>query len=152
MRYVCLARLDGGSVVFLWEGGDVDRVVLDDARSIRTFVDEVVARAGGVSPERTAVFDLDAIEAWCRSDDPPLACSALLNAWNLFGDLPRSDLYTDADARANAVHRKLFYACNLPAVTPPGEHFVPTWDVAELAALRHVLVLGLAAFRARLPQ
>lgn len=149
MRYVCIARLDGTSIVFLWESGDApDRVVLHDDGAILAFPSELAARADS-SPEAAAVYDLDAIEAWCNSNEPPRDCNALLNAWNLLGDLPRGDLFARADAAADAVNRKLFHACNLPAMKP-GEHYVPRWEAAELEALRHVLLLGLAEFRGRL--
>jgi hypothetical protein len=153
-RYVCMARLDGAERWFFWDRGDEtpDRVVVDGAGSIVCFRSERDARTSSsdVSPERAAIYDLDTIEAWCRSNSGAVDCPVLLNAWNLFGDLPRGHLFDAADARATGVYDKLFFGCNLPAVTPPGEHYVPTWTPAELHELKRVLLLGLADVRARL--
>lgn len=144
---------------FLWEsGGELpDRVVLDDAGLVSVFSSERAAReVSGVegyetSPERPVVYDLDAIHAWCDSTTEVLDRAQLLNVWNLFGDLPHGDnLFAGADARANAVYEKLFRGCNLPAVTSPGEHYVPCWSASETAALKQLLRLGLAELRARL--
>jgi hypothetical protein len=153
-RHVCVARLNGKDWYFLWESGgtDPDRVVLDDAGFVMAFRSEQAAReAGTVSPDRTAVYDLDAIESWCKSVAEVRDCSELLNAWNLLGDVPRGEnLFGEADARATSIYDKLFWGCNLPAMTPPGEHCVPSWSAAETAALKRLLLLGLAEFRERL--
>lgn len=159
VRYLCAARLDGTDRYFLWESGDdaPDRVVLDDAGFVLTFPGEQAAREApsveseAVSPEQTAVYDLDAIETWAKSTAEVRDCSELLNAWNLFGDLPRGEnLFGEAAARANLVYDKLFWGCNLPAMTPPGEHYVPIWSASETAALKRLLMLGLAEFRGRI--
>ena len=156
-RYVCIARLDQHDVVFLWETGDdaPDRVVLDETGAIVTFADEHAARQSGtetlpVTEGQVTRYDLDALEAWCRSVAPIGECSPLLNAWNLFGDLPKSDLYEAVNEGATPIYDKLFWGCNLPAMTPPGEHYVPTWTETETATLKRLLLLGVAEFRARL--
>ena len=74
----------------------------------------------------------------------------MLDAWNLFVDLPEGDnLFRAADARSPALYDKLFHACNLPSMTRPGEEYVPVWSASETAALKHLLLLGLAELRAR---
>ncbi|MBA3453348.1 MAG: hypothetical protein H0T42_09680 [Deltaproteobacteria bacterium] len=159
VRYLCVALLDGIQRLFLWESDDEtdDRVALDEAGFLLCFPSEFAARAATqaesrpVSSEAPSVYDLDAIEAWCRSTATVTDCRRLLNAWNLFGDLPRNDnLCASADARNNSLYDKLFAGCNLPAMTPPGEEYVPMWTSAEIAALKRLLLLGLAEFRARL--
>jgi hypothetical protein len=154
--YVCTAVLDRARIVFLWASGgeQPDRVVLDDDGFMVTFPSEYAARAASVngaavSSERVTRYKLDALVAWCMSGDDVRDCSVLLNAWNLFGDLPRSDSFREADARGSAIYDKLFWGCNLPAMTPPGEHYVPVWSTSELADLKHLLLLGVAEFRAR---
>jgi len=42
------------------------------------------------------------------------------------------------------VYDKLFWGNNLPAMTPPGERFVPTWSAEELEALAALLSAGFA--------
>lgn len=90
------------------------------------------------------VIRLDAI-------DRVILCSPLLNVWNLITDLPgHATLFDHADARATAIYDKLFWGCNVPAMTPAGEHFTPSWSSSELAALKHLLLLSIAELRARL--
>lgn len=48
------------------------------------------------------------------------------------------------------IYDKLFHGCNLPAMTPDGEHYVPEWSASETAALKQLLMLGIAELRARL--
>jgi hypothetical protein len=154
VRYLCVARLDGIDRVFFWESDNEgnDRVALDDEGFVRAFPSETVAReASHASSEEPSVYDLDSIAAWCRSSDEVADCRALLNAWNLFGDLPRGEnLFAAADVRANQLYEKLFMGCNLPSITPPGEEYVPSWTASEVATLKRLLLLGLAELRARL--
>lgn len=95
-RVACLARLDGSDRYFLWESDDDrgDRVVLDDAGFVIVFASEQAAwkASGEESPEETRVYDLDAIRTWCTSSDKIGDCVPLLDAWNLFGDLPRDGI------------------------------------------------------------
>ena len=103
-----------------------------------------------MSSEPVTHYDFDAIRAWCASSAPALDCATLINAWNLLGDLPHAEnLFTWADVRAKGVYDKLFFGCNLPAITPQGERYVPRWKASEIVALKRVLLLGLAEFRAR---
>jgi hypothetical protein len=159
-RYLTVARLDAVDRVFFWERwtDPPDRIVLDDAGMVLAFPSEQAAReaAAGKSPELSveegSVYDLDTVDAWCKSSDTIGDCAHLLDAWNLLADLPRyASLFTAADARLTAVYDKLFRGCNLPATTPDGEHYVPVWTASETAALKHMLLLGLAELRARLP-
>ncbi len=158
VRYLCSARLDGVRRIFLWDSGDdgADQVVVDDKGKVLEFPSESAARdsrppAGHVlSSEPATHYDFDAIQAWCASTTDTLDCATLLNAWNLLGDLPHAEnLFTWADVRAKGVYDKLFFGCNLPAITPQGEHYVPKWSSSEIAALKRLLRLGLAEFRAR---
>ena len=157
--YLCVARLDGIDRYFFWESGDDtrDRVVLDNDGLILAFPSERIARETGsvcglaVSSQEATVYDLDAIETWCKSTAEVLECSWLLDAWNLFGDMPHGEnLFAGAARRATAAYDKLFRGCNLPSMTPPGQHYVPAWSASETAALKRLFVLGLAEFRARL--
>ncbi len=158
VRYLCVARLDGSKRVFLWEDEDPGpaRVVVDEQGFVRLFASEADARktpsAEGfsVSAEEASAYDFDAIATWCRSDAAIRDCSPLLNAWNLFIDLPGGEnLFRAADSRALGLYDKLFRGCNLLSTTPQGEHYEPVWTAAETAALKHLLLLGVADLRAR---
>lgn len=158
--YPTILRIDGTDRVVFWESGSddgTDRVELDAAGFVITFPSEPAAREAAVaegralSSEEAPTYDFDAIDAWCRSSEGVRDCSELLDAWNLLVDLPRGEnLFASADARATEIYDKLFLGCNLPSITPIGEHYVPTWSTSELAALKHLLLLGLAELRARL--
>jgi hypothetical protein len=159
VRDLCRIRLDGTEKLIFWTSGDdqPDRIVLDDDGFVRTSPFELAAReatwAGQepLSPQGPSVYDLEVIEVWCKSSDAIRDCLALLNAWNLFGDLRIGEsLFRRADARMTGSYDKLFFGCNLPAMTPPGEHYVPSWTASETAALKQLLLLGLAELRARL--
>jgi hypothetical protein len=156
--YLCTARLDGAERTFFWESSGVtpDRVILDDDGFVRSFASEEAARAIGaaegwrIAPQSPSFYDLDAVATWCQSDADATDCSPLLNAWNLFGDLPPSDVYNEADRGATAIYDKLFHGCNLPSMTPDGQHYVPRWTAFETSTLKRVLLLGLADLRSRL--
>ena len=51
--------------------------------------------------------------------------------------------YTRLSRAAAGCYDKLFWGCNLPPVTPPGERYVPRWRPDELADLRRVMRAGL---------
>lgn len=152
-----MARLDGTERVFLWEGEDPGpaRVVLDQRGFIVSFASDMAAREAAtaeswnVSTEDASVYDLDAIEKWCRSAAAVQDASALLNTWNLLLDLPSENLFRAADSRALSLYDKLFRGCNLPSMSVSGEHYEPEWTAGEVAALKHLLCLGLAELRAR---
>ena len=103
-----------------------------------------------ISSEEPSTYEIDRIEQWCRSDAGVRDCRELLNVWNLLVDMPSAEsLFRAADARALSLYDKLFRGCNLPSITPAGEHYEPVWTPSETAALKHLLLLGLAEFRAR---
>ena len=157
--YLCIVRLDGVENYFYWESADgtPDRVVLDEAGMVVAFPSEQVAREAHrltgrlVSSDPPAIYDFDALLEWCKSGAGVRDCPAILDAWNLLGDLPHDgNLFAGADARANDIYEKLFLGCNLPAVTPTGEHYDPTWSSSETVELKRLVLLGLAEFRVRL--
>jgi hypothetical protein len=135
-RYLCAATLGG-----------ITRVLVSDSEHFLFDTDGFVMTAAGGTE---ITYDLDAIETWCRSDDGVRDNRALLDAWNLFVDMPDGDsLFRAADARAIGLYDKLFHSCNLPSMTPPGREYVPVWLASEVAALKQVLLLGLAELRIR---
>lgn len=156
-RYLCVARLDGIETYFIWESGNdgQDRVAVDHAGMLQVFPSEQSARATEgerLSQEETTLYDLDALERWCKSDLEAHDYSNLLNDWNIFADLPRGDsLFSKADRRADSLYDKLFRSCNLPAITAEHEQYTPMWSATETRALKRLLLLGLAEFRARRP-
>jgi hypothetical protein len=156
-RYLCIARLDGIDRVFLWEGEDPGpaRVVVDDEGFAIPFPTEAEARSvaeeWALSPDSATFYDLDGIDRWCHSQEGIREYTDLLDAWNLFVDLPKGDdLFRAADRRALLLYDKLVKSSRLPTLTAAGDNAPPSWSTAEIAALKRLLLLGLAEFRARL--
>jgi len=137
-RYLCRGRVQGGERIFLWETNDRDRVVVDEAGDVVSFDTEAEARESGptsviISDESSALYDFDAIQAWCHSRDEAVDCPTVLNIWNMLNDVPGvQELFSAAESRADAIYDKLFHGCNLPAIGGgPGE-YVPEWTSAEI--------------------
>lgn len=84
-----------------------------------------------------------------RKKPAQLNCQELLAAWNLLGDVSNSvgGSFDEDKAHAHKIYDKLFWGCNLPAVTPEGKHYVPLWSRGEYSMMRQILGEGLALFR-----
>jgi hypothetical protein len=162
-HYACRYRLDGEDRYLRWfDGGPPtweDGVVLDDDGTVPAFgsIEEVAAcaLARGVALGEAGMFatlhNLDVVAAWLeRPSAEEVDCDALLSAWNLVADVAVSvgaglDPWADATI---GVYQKLFWGNNLPAMTPPGERYVPEWDADEVGQIAEVLGEGLRVFRA----
>lgn len=158
--YACWYRLDGRDGYLLWyEGPETeaqDRVVVDENGRVPVFraLDELKAmaprRGFDVIDEAPVQHDLDALGRWLT--DPRVdnvEPDVLLAGWNIFGDIAISVGATfdpDPDTTID-LYQKLFWGNNLPAMTPPGERYVPTWTEVEIARMVDVLSEGLRLFR-----
>ena len=153
--YAVWYRLDETDRYLLWwsEGVFVtanQRVpVFQSLHRLRTF-----AERQGIAPRDAdpRPFDLDQITHWLARPEPAtIDCPTFLNAWNLFDNIALgvdSAFPPDEVDWLDAYHR-LFHGSNLPAITPPGEHFTPTWDCDDVAVIAIVLTNGLALMRDR---
>ena len=150
-------RLDGRTTLLLWASDDgADRVVAD-GNLVVAFddLDELRAHATTlgleVEPEPSALVDLDASERWCRSGgdpDPVL----LIDTWNLCWDVSNGSgtAFEHRSDELDVLYDKLFYANNLPSVTPPGERWEPEWPQEQVAGLRELIGRGIALVRSSL--
>jgi hypothetical protein len=165
--YLVWYRLDGVDRYFIWysQEDDKDRVVIDEARKVRAFlsIPEAVqyAEAQGWTFEYIdpLLNNLDMIESWLSTLDPErVDCKEFLGAWNLFNDVNYS--VTNVDKKdflptweyTDLVYEKLFYGNNLPAITPEGEHYTPTWPPHHIKELKRVFTAGLRMFRANVAE
>jgi hypothetical protein len=162
-HYACWHCLGSQDRYLLWFYGGPptwdDGVALADDGRVPAFgsVEEVAdfARARGVDLGEGGMIetshDLDAVAAWLEHPSAEeVDCDTLLSAWNLFADVAVSvgaDLDPWADATIG-VYLKLFWGNNLPAMTPPGECYVPEWDADEVGQIAEVLGEGLRVSRA----
>jgi len=92
------------------------------------------------------VFNLDRALAW--KSEPNVV--EALSCWNLVTGVASSlqHPFDDRSPAHRTLHDKVFRALNLPAMTPPGERYVPRWSPAELSLLRLVLTDGITLARA----
>jgi len=146
-------RLDGRTRFLIWVGGDEDRVLsrgdtalaFGDPAALQTYAeDHHLTLSSTVSD----VVDLDEVAAWLDSDEP-LDPVLLLNVWNVSWDIASGTgrVLAHRSPELHRIYNKLFAANNLPAVTPPGEIYVPEWTDDELVQLRLVVRQGLALVR-----
>lgn len=162
LYYLCRVRIEGTTVFMLWFSDDRDGFVRDEADRLLTAATEealmAVARSRDIAPVDCvpADYDLDRIRAWCSSPEASgMDYSVFLDAWNLFEDMAGipdgADMPRPRLSRGDtACYEKLFWGCNLPAVTPPGKGLVPEWRVDELAQIRSVLEAGLKLVKSEL--
>lgn len=161
LYYACWFSLDNVNRYLIWyhEGSPSfnDGVLADEARRVPTFhsVDELRAFAATIQvkleDEEPLLNDLDPVAEWLREPAAfSIDCPNFLGALNLFGDVARSvDLTFDPQSTELLdIYNKLFWGSNLPAMTPEGEHYVPSWDEDEVQRLADALATGLAIFRA----
>lgn len=153
-------RLDHREGTLLWYSGNGDGVVVDAGGFVPAFHDvgELRAYAGriGVTVENESPLlqDLDPVRRWLkRPRRAALNCDAVLCAWNLFDDVARSvhhwnRLFPYA-RRTLGLYDRVFRGNNLPAMTPPGEHFEPHWTASEARKIANVLANGFHVFRRR---
>jgi hypothetical protein len=149
-------RLDGAERWLLGYSDDQDGLWIEADGVMPSFCSRPALaayaepRSVALSFDRDERLDLDAVIAW-MGDAPGDAedCELTINVWNLFTDVAATveASLDDRDEETNHVYDKLFYGLNLPAVTPPGEHFEPAWGEDELILLCSVLELGLSLFR-----
>ncbi len=162
LRYLCRVRLSGTLIFIVWHSGERDGFVRDEAgrlRAVRT--PEALTATAEVRNvlqvnSEPVEYDFDRIRTWCAAPDVAgVDHAAFLDAWNFLNDLAglhdgADTPYTRLSRGAAECYDKLFWGCNLPAVTPPGERFEPAWQADELIAIRRVLEAGLELFESEL--
>ncbi|WP_315738016.1 MULTISPECIES: hypothetical protein [unclassified Bradyrhizobium] len=158
--YLCQFLFDGQRPYVIWASNNTDELIRLSNGKIATFRDESGAaefcRVAGISlmAEPAVVYDFDRIAAWCtnaaiRDIDP----AAFLNAWNMLDDAHSfksgvRSLHEHSLSEAGYVYDKLFWANNLPSVTPIGTHYDPAWSEEDMKQMSHIFRLGLAELRA----
>jgi hypothetical protein len=162
IHYVCRLRLKGADAFVIWYQDDRDGFLrsadgqlvwadsLEDIQALAATLDISLAQ------DEVAGYDLDSLRDWCSHPSADaLECATFLNAWNFFDDLaslhdhPESP-YSRLSRDAGSSYDKLFYGCNLPSITPPGERFVPSWQPEELEKIGRVLTTGIRLLEAEL--
>jgi hypothetical protein len=101
--------------------------------------------------EDSILHNLDQIQSWLQNTDGEIDCRAFLSAWNLFTDVTYSlkceFIGNQKDKVRNKIYDKLFFGCNLPAITPEGQHYQPEWTQKEKNKLVEIMQEGLKIVR-----
>jgi hypothetical protein len=156
--YPLALRLDGGTVFLLWtsDEGVNDHVSVTEGRVV-SFVDADAARQFALeqglplAPEEPLhLLDLDRAAEWLHEGGEPDVC-VLLNVWNLARDVANSvdESFEDRGEVLDLIYDKLFFGLNLPAMTPPGERYVPEWTDEEVDLLRTTIGRAVDLIRSR---
>ena len=158
--FACLFRLDETDQYVLWYSNDADGLVRDAGRIVRFSSLEALhayASAQGLTLQtgEPTIYDWDRIQRWCdRPVAAEIAPDPFLTAWNMLVDSRRpastAGIFAQAHQRLWELYDKLFRANNLPAMTPPGSEYWPTWTQSEVTNLAQVLRLGLEELRRQL--
>lgn len=136
--------------------GNQDGVCVDGDSKVATFgtFDELECyvqdrRIGPLNHSDPIFYDLDLVVEFCKGQmADKLDCPKILEAWNLFNDVARScgnggTLFREEERLLDQIYDKVFWGCNLPAMTPEGENFEPSWSPEEVNILRKLMTTGL---------
>ncbi len=153
--YPCRLLLDGETKFVAWYTADLDWV-LRDPRGRLLVADTVRELCVRLEVAEPVTYNFEQIRAWCAKPEAAgVDCREFLDAWNFLDDL--TGLHAGADTSYTRLSRaaadqydKLFWGNNLPAVTPLGMRFDPSWSPEELAAMRGVFEAGLRVLAAEL--
>jgi hypothetical protein len=159
--YLCEFRIDGGRLYVVWFTSDKDGLARLSDGKIASSADEhqtrafCEANAMPLEPDSPAIYDFDEIAVWCsRPAAGKIDPISFLNAWNMLDDAlcALSGVRSPYDVTshrpgANHIYDKLFWANNLPSVTPPGKHYEPIWSPEEIEMMAEIYRLGLIELR-----
>ena len=133
---------DEGDSELQWD--DIGIICFMDWNTCRDFAE---AKGHGISTEPIMKYDLDSIADWATSPIAlPVDCDLLLNFVNFIDDATPIGEEREGlrDRQQGDIYHKLFWGNNLVSVTPPGEHYIPTWSEDELTELQEMVEEGLA--------
>ena len=97
--------------------------------------------------ENISIFSIDQIlECW-RHKNKSIDCKAVLDFWNIIGDISTSlelSFYGNKRvAKLDKIYEKLFWGTNNPAVTPNGKSYIPQWKSDEIKEINTVIQDGI---------
>lgn len=149
-------RLDHEDGHLIWYTDNKDGVVVDTESKVPSFRNTEAllqyAQTHGLTVDvgEAILFNLDlAAQRPSAGIGASVDCGNILNAWNLFDDVARSvgGAFEVEREVSQKIYEKLFWASNLPGVTPEGERYDPAWTLGELETVGDVLSSGLLRFR-----
>lgn len=154
--YIYWYRFDNKDGYLIWfSTAESDGFIVDNEGFIPSFenIENLLLLAENlaikVEVDEPNFFDLDIVQNWLKNSDEKINdYNPFLNAWNLFDDISNSSNGNFDKNRifSNNIYEKIFWGCNLPAMTPEGESFTPGWTKKELKIIRETLSFGFQMF------
>lgn len=146
-------RVNGLELFLLWYSEDYfDGFCLDSDNRLAAFrsnadlADFAQQKGITLSDAQSHHFDLDAVIDWIEKPRTlSLDCNKILNAWNFGEDVRQSIRGHTArlSKQAYRVYEKLFWGCNLPAVTPENCEYIPIWRGREVYLIKRMVKSGI---------
>jgi hypothetical protein len=157
--YAYWYRLDDKDSFLIWFSNENDGFVVDENGLIPSFVNlsglqkYANEKQMDVDVENSELLNLDVVQSWLNNSEQKIAdYNPFLNAWNLFEDISVS---TNGNFDANKkltkeIYNKIFWGCNIPAVTPEGKSYEPIWTKKELKIICETLDFGFQIFKEKI--
>lgn len=151
--------LDEKDSFLIWFSNEKDGFVVDENgfipsfKTIKELKDYAIEKKLVIDSENLKFLNLDIVENWIKSDAKEIEnYSLFLDTWNLFDDISSStDGTFDVDRTFTYnIYDRIFWGCNIPAMTPLQESFTPTWTKKELKIIRKTLNSGFQMFRGKI--
>lgn len=97
--------------------------------------------------DNITIFDLAQLNA-INNKDTVFNYNLIIDFWNMMSDLSRSlkiEFYGNTRERSiDKVYDKVFYALNLPSITPENKEYTPIWKPKEINIICEVIDDGIA--------
>lgn len=147
--------LDSVDYHCIWYSNEQDGVITANDKIIAfTSLDElqlyIQEHYAALETLEVAIYYLNTIAAWVKHPQPQdINCVLLLDAWNLFIDVSASlQIKLEENQKINKkLYDKLFWGCNLPSMSPPGEEYIPIFTQKECKRLAGILDRGLVILK-----
>ena len=151
-------RLNNEDSFLIWFSNEKDGVVVDENGFVPSFGKKSDLKNYceknqiKVDLDNSNLTNLDTIKNWLDKGGKLEDYNLYLDTWNLFEDIAISTNgnFDKDKAVTNDIYDRIFWGCNLPAVTPEGESFTPTWTKKELKIIHKTLTFGLQMFREKI--
>jgi len=151
-------RLNNEDSFLIWFSNEKDGFVVNEngfvpsfnnKSDLKMYADKIQIKVDVDNPNLT---DLDIIKTWLNNSEKIEDYNSFLDAWNLFEDISISSNgdFDENKEVTNDIYNRIFWGCNIPAVTPEGESFTPTWTIEELKTIRETLNYGLQMFKKKI--
>jgi hypothetical protein len=151
--YAFWLRLNNEDLYTIWYSNNKDGFLLEESNRIPVFrtMPTLLAYADrqnvSLEDEVPELHNFDLIKLWIRYPTADtIVYDVFLNALNAFGDIASSignKVYLRLSKHIDRIYQKLFWGCNLPAVTPRKKVFHPLWNQKELEKLQAIFDYGL---------